>query len=196
MIGDIPFIPSILYTYFNARYIDNKKLRALALAEPTINRLFDDGCTLLSAYDAIIDYNIIDQNIYPFIFDNINQIPPKHIYKKALKDNINPIIKLRRIIPSLNSIKYALYVLKRSICFGCEIYNNFLNLSYYNDILYAPNPYHYMIGMHALLLIGYDDTCNTFIILNSAGTSFCSGGFFRMSYEYINFCDEFYIINP
>ena len=57
---------------------------------------------------------------------------------------------------------------------------------------------YYLFGGHAVVLVGYNDTTQTFDVLNSHGSGFADGGYFRLKYEYALTPDlafEFYVIN-
>ena len=54
------------------------------------------------------------------------------------------------------------------------------------------------MGLHAVLIVGYDDETETYDILNSHGPYWGDGhGYFRMKYEYAmsDLCFEFYCIH-
>ena len=77
------------------------------------------------------------------------------------------------------------------------IYTNFLSLTKENDISSMPKPEHEFLGLHAVLIVGYDDETETFDILNSHGIDWGNDGYFRIKYEYVisDLCFEFYCIN-
>ena len=80
---------------------------------------------------------------------------------------------------------------------GMMVYSNFFTLTKDNDILSLPSKEDEMLGGHAIVLIGYSDETQTFDILNSHGSSFADGGYFRMKYEYAlnkDMCFEFYTV--
>ena len=54
------------------------------------------------------------------------------------------------------------------------------------------------MGMHAVLMIGFNEDTQTIDILNSHGESFANSGYFRISYKYILNQDlsfDFYVLN-
>jgi hypothetical protein len=57
-------------------------------------------------------------------------------------------------------------------------FNNVGSAGVYRPFVGEPS-----IGGHAMTVIGYDDMSRTFEILNSWGTAWGNGGFFRMSYD-------------
>jgi hypothetical protein len=50
----------------------------------------------------------------------------------------------------------------------------------YTSVSAGGNPY---LGMHAVLIIGYDDACQRYLIQNSWGPDYADGGFFGMPYS-------------
>ena len=177
---------SRLYLYFCTRWLDNNKILPVQ----------DQGATLKSVFNALTQYHYIDEQKYPYFEFMVNDIPYKHIFEQAIKNKC-PIISYRQIVPSKYSIKYILYKLKLPILFGMSVYSNFLDLTKEDDILNVPNDKHEFLGNHAVLIVGYDDTTETFDILNSHGPEFSDNGYFRMKYEYIlnpNLCFEFYCV--
>ena len=82
------------------------------------------------------------------------------------------------------------------ILFGMDVYSNFMDLTKENDILPLPKKNDKAIGMHAVLIAGFDDETQTFDILNSHGTDWGNGGYFRMPYALNpDLCFEFYCVH-
>jgi len=178
---------SRLYLYFCTRWIDNNYVLPVE----------DIGCTLASVFTAISKYHYIDEQKYPYYTHLVNDIPYKHIFEEAFKNN-SPIVSYRQILPSVYAIKYILYKLQLPVLFGMQVYTNFMNLTKENDILKLPTEKDELLGGHAVLIVGYSDESNTFDILNSHGSQFADNGYFRMPYEYAlnhNLCWDFYVVN-
>jgi len=177
---------SRLYLYFCSRWLDNNMILPVQ----------DQGATLKSVFSAISQYNYVDESKYQYYQHLVNDIPYKHVFEEAFK-NKSPIVSYRQIIPSKHAIKYILYKLQQPIIFGMTIYTNFLDLTKENDILSMPKPEHEFLGLHAVLIVGYDDETETFDILNSHGIDWGNDGYFRIKYEYVlsDLCFEFYCIN-
>ena len=53
-----------------------------------------------------------------------------------------------------------------------------------DDILCTPSASVEVLGGHAVVIVGYDDKPETFDVLNSHGSQFADGGYFRLKYEY------------
>ena len=60
-----------------------------------------------------------------------------------------------------------------------------------------PAPREQVVGGHAVLAVGYDDTIDRFHVRNSWGTGWGVKGYFTMPYEYLlneNLSDDFWKI--
>ena len=126
----------------------------------------------------------------------VNELPYNHIFVEAFT-NKSPIVSYRQILPSKHALKYILYKLKQPIIFGMSVYTNFLNITKENDILSLPTAKDELLGLHAVLIVGYDDETDTFDILNSHGSDWGDNGYFKLKYEYAlnpDLCFEFYTI--
>ena len=168
------FVPSRLYIYYNSRMIDN---------EDVSKRVEDVGASLKSVYKSILNYNIISEDVYPYDVSKVNSVPPPEIYKEAMFKNMNPIFSYRRLCPSLYSFKYVISQLELPILFGMAVYSNFMKLNKQNDLLNEPN--NDFLGLHGVLMIGYDDSTETVTVVNSHGENFGNNGTFRMSFRYL-----------
>ena len=74
-------------------------------------------------------------------------------------------------MPTKYNLKYILAHLKKPILFGIMVYSNFFKLTAKdNDILNIPSESDDILGGHAVVLVGYDDTPQTFDVLNSHGS--------------------------
>jgi len=178
---------SRLYLYFCSRYIDNEKMVPVK----------DHGSTLKSVFLALSSYHYIDETEYPYLIEQVNNIPSGEIFTKAITINKSPIVGYTQIIPSKYSIKYALFKLKIPVLFGMQVFSNFFDLTKENDVLSLPTKYNDLLGGHAVVIVGFDDENECFDILNSHGSSFANDGYFKMPYSYAlnpELCFEFYIV--
>ena len=80
--------------------------------------------------------------------------------------------------------------------FGLSVFENFIDLDEKNDLL--DHPQGDFLGMHAIVLVGYNDVTQTVEILNSRGETIGNRGFFRISYKYLlnnDLCFDFFVVN-
>ena len=182
-------IPSRLYIYFNSRLTDQ------SLHGNKSIRIEDDGASLKASFDSVTKYNWLDESLYPYIEEKVCSFPQKDIYLKAYR-NKSHIKSYRHIVPQLYSLKYILAILKKPICLGMSVFENFCDLNKDNYTLRKPEGQ--FLGLHAVLIYSYSDHTQTFGIINSHGKEFGLNGTFQLSYDYTldpNLCFEFFVIN-
>ena len=146
---------------------------------------------------ALTRYHFIKEVKYPYIVEKVNDVPSQEIFKEAITINKSPITSYRQILPSKYNIKYILAHLKKPILFGIMVYSNFFRLTKENDILYPPSASDELLGGHAIVAVGYDNTSDTIEILNSHGSTFCDDGYFKLSFNYAldkDLAFEYYVV--
>lgn len=75
---------------------------------------------------------------------------------------------------------------KVSFNFNLPVYSNF-PVSRSDSVLYPPKPSDTLLGGHAVVVEGFDDDRQVFIMKNSWGIGYCVGGYFYMSYDFVRF---------
>src|SRR5437588_133133 len=82
--------------------------------------------------------------------------------------------------------------------FGISVYESFESSAVAKSgKVPMPKPKEKMLGGHAILAVGYDDTQRRFIIRNSWGPDWGVKGYFTLPYEYVldsNLADDFWTI--
>ena len=181
---------SRLFLYFCTRYIDNNYMLPIA----------DSGATLRNVFTSINQYHChcVEEVKYPYEIEKVNSIPPREIFEEAITVDKCSSISYRQIMPTKYNLKYILAHLKKPILFGIMVYSNFFKLTKEHDILNVPSASDEVLGGHAVVLVGYDDTTQTYDILNSHGSQFSDGGYFRLKYEYAlnpDLAFEYYVVD-
>ena len=186
---DMLITPSRLFTYINARLEDiQEDHRSIYIV--------DDGASLRNSYKAVMKYNIVDERYYGYYEENVNKFPNKEMYKIASATK-RCLLSYRKVIGIEYNLKYILYKLQNPIVIGMCVFEHFTRLTKTNYTIRRPEGC--MLGMHAVLIVGYDDIDKTFIVVNSHGREFGDGnGKFKLGYEYALNPDlvfEFLVIN-
>ena len=170
-------VPSRLFLYWNSRRED--------IEEDHHSMFIDDsGASLRNTYKALMKYNELPESYYQYDQSKVNALPPYDVYKMASRME-KCLLSYRKIVPNEYNIKFILYKIKRPIVVGMVVFSNFIHLTKENCILDRPKPSDQMLGMHAVLCVGYDDYDSTFIIVNSHGKSFAKNGIFKMRNDYM-----------
>lgn len=176
------FAASRLFIYYNTRIL-----------EGTVD--YDSGASIRNSIKALVRWGFPPETEYPYDIPKFTNKPPASVYKHALKEKIT---KYERIP---HEEKYIKSCLARGfpITFGFTVYESFDEIGPDNDfIMPMPKPTETILGGHAVLLIGYDDVSELYIVRNSWGEEFGSGGNFMMPFEALhdpNFADDFWTVN-
>ena len=181
--------PSRAFIYFNSLLFDRDKANSKA-------EIQDNGASLKSCFESLQKYKFCDEEYHKFDENTITSFPTYDAYLDAFNNDY--IKSFSCIHPSLYTLKYILAVQKKAIVFGMAVYSNFEALDANNYVLSKPKIQDLYLGLHGVLMIGYDDTDETFIICNSHGKSFGLNGFFKIKTEYItdaNLSFEFWVLN-
>ena len=72
--------------------------------------------------------------------------------------------------------------MQKPVVIGMCVFKIFTRLTKTNYTIRRPEGY--KLGMHAVLIVGYDDNESGFIIVNSHGKDFGNNGNFKLGYEY------------
>ncbi len=92
------------------------------------------------------------------------------------------------------------YVLSQGypFVFGFSVFESFMTPEVAKSgIMPIPQKRERLIGGHAVMAIGYDNSKKAFLILNSWGPEWGLDGTFWMPYSYIiddSFCDDFWVL--
>ena len=83
--------------------------------------------------------------------------------------------------------------------FGFTVYNGFESDAVAKSgVLNMPGPDERMVGGHAVMAVGYDNTQRRFIVRNSWDTDWGMKGYFTMPYDYLDLnsglADDFWTI--
>lgn len=114
---------------------------------------------------------------WPYTLENLNTQPPDTLDKTPLSGN--QVVSYYRVPIDVNSMKSALIKNVLVARFECppKLPNN-------HGVL-KPLDKSKVIGGHALVIIGFDDTTSRFKFLNSWGIKWGDNGFGYIPYEYI-----------
>ena len=164
------FTPSRLFIYYIAR-------------EPTRTPNYDSGATYHNALQAVNRYGAPPEAEWPYITEKFAQRPPRRVYQAAAR---HAAIAYKRVRNELDQLKACL----------AEGYPVLLGFPIYNSI-YAPEVAKtgrvpvptegdQLIGGHAVVIVGYDDGEQSFIVRNSWGTGWGMGGYFLLPYPYLS----------
>jgi len=140
----------------------------------------DKGSYLRDGFKMVNKFGVPSEQYYKFKPENVNTKPGDEIYKLA-KDN--KAITYKRV-NTIEDIKNEL-VQNNPITFSTAIGEMFYYLQgplkdqKYKAVNKSSNK---LVGYHAMLIVGYDDTLNSFIVENSWSDLWGDQGFCRIPY--------------
>lgn len=160
------FRGSRLFLYYNERLLINETDK-------------DEGAYLIDGITSLQTHGICDEKYWEYIIENIYTKPTNEAYINA-KNNF--IIEAFTISNNIESIKEWLDK-NEPIATGIPIYSNFISSK--TGIIENPNKSDKLLGGHAVIICGYNDFDERFIMRNSWGTHWGDNGYFYLSYSYI-----------
>lgn len=176
------FVPSRLFVYYNTR-----------LLEGNVDR--DSGATLRNTVKSINKVGLCEEPFWPYDIKKFKSKPSPKSYSDA---EGNKAIKYERLNRSLYDFKSCLVAGFPFVC-GFAVYESFQSREVAKTgKMPMPGPNETSYGGHAVLVVGYDDETQCFIVRNSWGTKWGDKGHFYMPYEYLlnrNLSDDFWVIH-
>lgn len=174
--------PSKLFLYFNTR-----------IAEGTVS--IDSGASLRNTIKTVADIGVCDEANWPYHIPYFAEPPSKEAYRDA---ELHQAIQYKRVSQNLTDLK-AILAEGYPFVFGFSVYRKLYNLKPEKDYtLEFPDAGDELLGGHAVMAVGYDDTTETFLIRNSWGIKFGNQGYFKMPFKYLTspmFSQDFWTID-
>jgi len=163
------FRGSRLFLYYNERSLINEND-------------IDNGGYIEDGIKSLKLYGLCKETDWIYNIDNVLIKPDKKAYEEAKK---NFIIEALNINNDLKTIKEWLNK-NEPITLGILIYSNFMNNnSAKTGKISLPSKNDKLLGGHAVIICGYNDNENIFILRNSWGNYWGDKGYFYLPYEYI-----------
>jgi C1A family cysteine protease len=183
--------PSRLFIYYNERKMEHATLvDAGAQIRDGIKSVAKLGACPESMWPY--DDNTPEQEGTPCPDCKFAQQAPKECYTEALK---HQIVLYQRLVQDLNTMKGCL-ASGYPFVFGFTVYSNFPFDTTSGEIP-MPGTNDHVIGGHAVLAAGYDDSTRMLKFRNSWGKKWAKGGYGFIPYSYLtetNLSDDFWTI--
>jgi C1A family cysteine protease len=164
------FVPSRLFIYYNEREM-----------EGTINQ--DAGAQIRDGIKTMVDKGVCPEKMWPYNTWKFKKQPCPECYTVALENQVQEYL---RITPhTLYEVKHCLSD-GYPVAFGFTIYESFMNEEVARTgIAPMPGPNESMLGGHATMIVGYDDSMSALLVRNSWGPNWGIGGYFWLPYGYV-----------
>ena len=160
--------PSRLFLFYNSRAIERTERS-------------NEGVYIRDAIKAVARHGDCPESMWPYVEKRFATRPPKKCYHAALKYRA---VKYYRIHRNLGDMRACLAT-RYPFVFGFLAHKKFLKVVKKTGHLEMPSHGEGVIGKHAVLAVGYNDSTKRFLVRNSWGSSFGLRGYFTMPYEYL-----------
>jgi C1A family cysteine protease len=160
--------PSRLFIYYNERVLEG-------------TAHYDSGAEIRDGIRSLNKWGYPDEALWPYDIEKFTKKPLVKVYKAAIK---NVITQYARVAQDLTQVK-ARVSEHHPVVFGFSVYSSFMTEEVAktgNMVMPVANDS--MEGGHAVLIVGYDDEKQCFIVRNSWGEEWGDKGYFYMPYKY------------
>jgi C1A family cysteine protease len=171
---------SRLFIYYNERAVEH-----------TVNS--DSGAMIRDGIKTLAKKGVCSEKKWPYIISKFSVKPAPSCYKEALTHKIN---SYHRIL-TLDEMRTCLAE-GFPFVFGFTVYESFESQQVAKTgVVNMPKPGEGVVGGHAVLAVGYNDSKKRFIVRNSWGEDWGMKGYFTMPYNYLadrNLSDDLWTI--
>lgn len=162
-------MPSRLFIYYGERAM-----------EKTVNT--DSGAQIRDGMKVISKEGVCPETEWPYDISKFTQKPSTQCFQDAKKYEA---VTYQRLIQDLNTMKGCLAD-GYPFVFGITVYSSFeSNTVAQTGMVPMPTTQEQVLGGHAILAVGYDDSNRTFIFRNSWGPGWAKEGYGFIPYSYL-----------
>lgn len=160
---------SRLFAYYNARLLDN-------------TTQLDCGAYIRSGIKGLAKYGVCTETQWPYIISKFAKKPTTKCYTAAKKKALISYHRIENLNDMLSCLADGY-----PFVFGFAVYDYFESATMARTgILKMPTANEQMLGGHAVMAVGYDQTKKRILVRNSWGVNWGLKGYFWMPYDYIN----------
>ena len=160
---------SRLFLYYNERMIDG-----------TISE--DAGAYLSDGIKSLQTYGLCQESSWPYDISKFTIKPPDSCYEEALN---NQALVVENINNTITEMKTSL-ANNEPFVVGIAIYSSFMTprVTKTGNVT-MPGKKDYLLGGHAVVCVGYNESKKVWIMRNSWGTNWGDKGYFYLPYAYL-----------
>ena len=164
------FLPSRLFIYYNERAM-----------EGTVSQ--DSGAQIRDGIKSVGQLGVCPEKEWPYVIAKFAQKPPAACYSDAVQYRA---LSYQKVLQTPSQMKGCL-ASGYPFVFGFTVYESFESpQTAKTGLVPMPAPREKVLGGHAVLAVGYDDSKQVFIVRNSWGAGWGLKGYFLMPYNYIS----------
>lgn len=162
------FTPSRLFIYYNERVL-----------EGTIES--DAGAEIRDGIASTAKLGVCNETDWPYDVGKFAVRPPDACYASATTDLVTAYARVDQTLDGLRECLAAGF----PVVFGFTVYESFESGAVAaSGVMPMPRAAEKALGGHAVVMAGYDDDHQMFIVRNSWGASWGRAGYFLMPYAY------------
>jgi C1A family cysteine protease len=167
--GQTDFTPSRLFIYYNERVLEQDTAQ-------------DAGAALSDGAEVVSTQGCPHENLWPYDITQFAAPPPPPVYQDGLQ---HLAFDVQQVSQDLTAMKEVL-ANGLPIVVGFTVYQSFEAPQVaQTGLVPLPRRREQLLGGHAVVVVGYDDSQSRFIVRNSWGTAWGLAGYFLMSYAYL-----------
>lgn len=175
------FTPSRLFIYYNERVM-----------ERTVNS--DSGAQIRDGIKSVGNIGACPETDWKYDIAKFAEKPPQPAFKDA---PLGKALQYQRVPQVLSQMKGCL-ASGYPFVLGFTVYESFEGDEVARTgVVPMPAATEKVLGGHAVVAVGYDDSSQRFIVRNSWGPGWGMGGYFTMPYAYLtdsNLADDFWTV--
>lgn len=164
-----PFQPSRLFIYYMSRYLEG-------------TTGYDAGATIRDSIKSVVRYGFPPEKSWPYVISRFKQKPTTTVMKQAAGELALEYGRINQTLNDLKSVIAAGYFVN----FGFSVYESFESQAVERTgVVPLPKSNEQLLGGHAILLAGWDDSTKRFLCPNWWWTDWGMGGWLTIGYDYI-----------
>jgi C1A family cysteine protease len=175
------YMPSRLWLYYEVR-----------AAEGTVS--YDAGSVIRDGAKVLSHMGCPPETAWPYRVTKFATKPPAAVTRAALAHRV---LAYARVVQDRTDIQSTLAD-GFPIVFGFTVYESFESQEVADTgVVPMPEPDESVLGGHAVVLVGYDQPKDVYIVRNSWGTDWGKAGYFTMPCEYVEnatLADDFWVL--
>ena len=164
-----PVMPSRLFIYYNERRLEGSTGS-------------DSGAQIRDGIKTVVAEGFCPEAEWPYDITRFAQEPPATCYADALRERVSEYLRLTPATVPLLTCLASGY----PFVFGFTVYESFESPRVaQTGVAELPAGSERVVGGHAVVAVGYDQTAGRFLVRNSWGSRWGMEGYFTMPYQYL-----------